>query len=82
MYVLMMLSKNLDKSYKAYLPKYQINSSNYSTLPQDNIYVCTTQPTHLLHTYVHMTMTLRRPPNNYLDKKLHGQAMGCLKILD
>ena len=42
MYILlMMLPKDWDKSFNAYLPKYQINSSNYSTLPQDNIYVCT-----------------------------------------
>ena len=44
--ILMMLPKKLDKSYKAYLPKYQINSSNYSTLPQDNVlrifYICMT----------------------------------------
>ena len=41
----------------------------YSTLPQENIYVCTT---HLLHI---MTMTLHRPPNNYVDKKLHGHGL-------
>ena len=44
----MMLLKKLDKSYNANLPKYQINSSSYSTLPQENIYVCIT---HLLHMY-------------------------------